>query len=223
MDPMMRAFEGEPKTKLENADKDPVISVEASYLSPEDAMGADAMAALAAWGGVLFSIWTMVQERQFTAGPVILFLAAIIGREFLALWLRDRMRRTVSIRFTETEFRMKHRDDWTGYNRRHPHRFVLIAHDKAQAEKDEHDYRRQKASANGAAIRLKRYYSDTSIIVFEYLGQRIDVAEVLGAKNATAILMRLNLCDEFMNGVASNRRQIPLSPAHEWGKITTLS
>lgn len=126
------------------------------------------------------------------------------------------------IRFTESSIAVKPGSmmnpdpEWKVFDSRLPHRFIRISHDRAQYEKDEHDFRRRTAPA----ARLTRYYSDAFIVVLEQLGQRHDIAEVMGAKRADEILARLALCDEYMRGVVNERQRLPMRPEDQWSGTT---
>ncbi len=93
---------------------------------------------------------------------------------------------------------------------------MRVEHDRAQLERDEHQYQKQ----NSPAVRLTRYYSDAYIVVLEQLGQRYDIAEVMSERRADEILARLTLCDEYMKGIVNNRKRIPMRPEDQWAGQT---
>lgn len=220
MSTIHRAFEGEPRTELVEINGQAVITVTAEHLSPTKLQEADEKARDWSWGLMASSLFYIFNEPQMAAGLSVLFGAALLGRIPLQMFFRETSRQTTTVRFTENNFEMMNGGVWTAYDRNHPHRFILLEHDQTRAENDELEYQRQRASLNGQARRMRRYFSDSCIVAFEYLGQRLDIAEVQGRKRAGAFVARLTLCDEYMNGLASSRRRIPLTPADEWREQT---
>jgi hypothetical protein len=210
-----RAFEGEPKTELAYFNGQPFITVMAEHLSPAKVQDADARAKDWSWAIMGVSIIYAFVDYQYLAGCGVLFALGAMSRMPLQEVFRENSRQTTTVRFSEHAFEMMNGGVWTAYDRHHPHRFIVLEHDKARAENDELEYQRQCATLNNQPKRIQRYYSDSYIVAFEYLGQRLDIAEVQGRKKANAFVARLTLCDEFMDGLANSRR-IPLQPADEW-------
>ena len=63
-----------------------------------------------------------------------------------------------------------------------------------------------------------RYYGDSFHVVFEYLGQRNDIATVYGHKDASAIVNRLKACDKRLNQLAGMGDEAALDPDDQWNK-----
>ena len=120
--------------------------------------------------------------------------------------------------FTEKTFSILRGNRWETFDRQLPHRFVLLPHDKTQAERDQHEYDQKKASLSGHAIMPVRYYGNSFIVCFEYLGQRNDILEVFGPKEAQAILTRLNACDSVMDAQSKKGSGTTFDPSDEWAK-----
>jgi hypothetical protein len=218
MDQFTAAFKDGPKTEINAANGQVSVTVEARHLRPEDAMGADFLGVLGVFALVGIAIWIAFETREIVPVPVILFLAGLFCREYFQKSLREAMQVTATLCMTEDTIFLKPAPlwkpvtEWERFDRRHPHRFVLLAHDRAQEELDQHEYKRRTSPET----RNTRYYSDSWIVVLEYLGQRHDVCEVMGARQAKAILARLTLCDEYMNGVVNFRKRLPMTPADQW-------
>lgn len=218
MNPLMKAFEGEPKTEITNQNGATVITVSAKHIRPRDARANDDAAILFGFGAVGVAIWIAVAMQGITPEAIMTACAGLFGRPLLQMSYREWGHVTTNLQFTE-EFIFIQRapvwfetPQWEKFDRRSPHRFVVLEHEKAREEKDEIEYR----ARNNPGKRVARYYTDSYFVVLEYLGQRVDLVEVMGARRARAILERLVLCDEYMNGVVSARQRLPLRPQDEW-------
>ncbi len=117
---------------------------------------------------------------------------------------------------TIDQFKLLSWRGWQSYDRKLPHRFVLVPHDKTQVEKDAHDLAVRLGQARGQVVAPKRYYTDSYHLSFEYLGQRNDVLTVYGHKEALEILARLKACDEILDAEARMGEGIALSPDDQW-------
>ncbi len=214
----IKAFEGEPATTLTHENGRAVITVTMRHLRPDDAAGADMMGTVLACGAVGLAGWIAYEMMEITAASIALFVGGIVGRPLLQPRLRAMGRVTAAVKFTEERIFFQKAPDliaaspWREFDRRHPHRFVLVEHDNAQAEKDRIEYDQR----NNPGRRVARYYTTSWFVVLEYMGQRYDLAEVMGQREATAILDRLNLCDQYMNGVVSARQRLPMRAEDEW-------
>lgn len=146
----------------------------------------------------------------FALMPLLTF--DMFQRGYAGLFARRR-----EVRFTETTFAVRKGRQWETFDRRLQHRFAILPHDRSQEERDEHEHAKQKASLGGRAIMPKRYYANSFHVVFEYLGQRHDIMEVYGPREAHTILTRLIACDSIMDAQMKNGRGMALAPADEWG------
>lgn len=222
MNPLLEAIKDGPKTTLGTENGQVVMTVEARHVKPFDAKIADIGGTLTAFGAVIAATWMGLVIEDFTIPAAALFLGGICGRTYLQRDARKEMEATTTIRFTENGIAVKPGSIWTpdtqwkSFDSRLPHRFVRLNHDRAQYEKDEHEYQR----LNAPAVRVTRYYSDSFIVVLEQLGQRHDIAEVMGARRADEILARLTLCDEYMKGLVNERQRLPMRPEDQWSGQT---
>jgi hypothetical protein len=80
------------------------------------------------------------------------------------------------------------------YSLDYPHSFELLTHENALEEEAEQE-ERYRTERNPR--RLRRFWRDSYHIVFRYMNQRIDLAEVYGQKDAEQLLMRLQLLAWF--------------------------
>lgn len=219
MTSVLQALEGEPKTEMLSINGRTVINVEITHLPPAMAQDADGCAWLGACLLFLAPFGIGYVEQDFTALMGMLWAASTCAYHPLRYWCREAARETAKVRFTEKTFEMNWKDNWRTFDRDHSHRFILLEHDKARDENDELDFKRQQASANGQAQRVTRYFSNAYIVALEYLGQRFDIAEVMGRKEATAIVARLTLCDEMMKSLVNSRPSVVLKPEDEWDEL----
>jgi hypothetical protein len=212
-------FDGAPITReVTGDDGRPELHITACPPTPASVRYGDIMGTVHAlfWAGIgLYSLprqdYPLLGGALFVAGP-------LLAHGWLCRLFADELAVTTHIRFTEDSFSMKRgKEDWQVFDRRHPHRFVLLPHDRAQEEKDRHEYEKAKASIGRRAVMPRRYYTNAFHVVFEYLGQRHDILEVHGPKEAQAILTRLLTCDSLMEAQANKGKGVPLTPADEWG------
>ena len=219
MTSVLQALEGEPKTEMVKVKGRTIINVEIKHLPPALAQDADE----AAWCGVFlmflapFGIGYLAQE--FTPIMGALWLASICAYHPIRACFREVSHETPKVQFTEKTIEMSWQGKWRAFDRDHSHRFILLEHDKTKAENDELDFKRQYASKNGQVRRVTRYFSNAYVVAFEYLGQRFDIVEVMGRKEATAIVARLTLCDEMMKSLVSTRPNVVLKPEDEWDEL----
>lgn len=221
MNELAKVFEGEPRTEVVTKGGRTTITVSVRHLRPFEAEGADAVAILLGFGAVGLSGWITYESMEITVPAVALFLGALCGRPFTQKKLREAGQVTATVRFTEDSIHLQKvrkapswevEDGWHQFNRSHEHRFVLYPHDKARTEKDEIDY--QLRTKPG--MRVTRYYGESWYVALEYLGQRFDIAEVMGKRRADAILDRLTFCDKYMDSLADARKGLSLRPQDEW-------
>lgn len=160
------------------------------------------------------------QFEVFVGDPHWLWGLALIG-PWLAhplIWrlYRVLLRKETEIIITPEEFRFRSWKGWRTYDRQLPHKFALIPHDKARAEKEAHDLETRREQARGQFVSKTRYYGESYHLSFEYLGQRNDVLTIHGRKEALAVLARLKACDEVMDAEARMGDGIALDPEDQW-------
>lgn len=222
MNPIDEVLKDGPKTTVTTENGQVVMTVEAQHLTPFEAKTADIEATLLAWGAVIGAAWLGITEPDAAGLATVLGLGGMCGRTYLQRYARKHSDQTTTVRFTETGIGVlppslwPPNQQWKCFDSRLPHRFFRVEHDRAQQERDEHQYQRQ----NSPGVRLTRYYSDAYIVVLEQLGQRYDIAEVMSERRADEILARLTLCDEYMKGIVNNRKRIPMRPEDQWAGQT---
>lgn len=221
MKDLVKLFEGEPKTALTTEGGLTVITVAVRHLRPFEAECADDTAVVLGMAAVGVAGWITYSAMEVTASAVALFLGALCGRPFTQMKLRRAFQVTSTVRFTEDSILLQRvqkapswevEEGWRQFSRVHDHRFVLYQHDRAQAEKDEIDYQIRKSPRT----RVARYFGESWYVALEYLGQRFDIAEVMGKRRADAILDRLTFCDKYMDSLVDVRKGLSIRPQDEW-------
>ena len=144
------------------------------------------------------------------------FFGPLLAYPLLNWFWRLFLYKETQLVMTTDKFKFLSWKGWQSYDRKLPHRFALVLHDKTQDEKDAHDLAVRQGQAHGQVIAPKRYYTDSYHLSFEYLGQRNDVLTVYGHKEALEILARLKACDEILDGVARMGDGIALDPEDQW-------
>ncbi len=212
-------FTGKPRTWALSRGKGKASGyrIKAAFLTPLRARIADNTAILAALCIGLYGCARALSlpTGQFEHLALALVYALISYPAGLGL-LRWLLRKTRHIEITPDEVRISGSLGWKTYDRRIKHRFHLLPHDKARAERDRHDYLARKGQTKRSIRRLKKYYQESWHVVFEYLGQRVDIADVYGLPPARAILARLKACDEIMDGKPGTGLGRVLTPEDEW-------
>ncbi|MDE3767584.1 hypothetical protein [Sinorhizobium meliloti] len=210
-------FEGEPQTsQIEDDNGKPAFVIRARELTANRARLADGLSILS-----ILCCWAFGADKymQEPLGSVQIAMFAVIPVLLLPLWRKlwrwDNKKET-QIVLSETALAFRTGKHWNQFDRQLPHRFVLLPHDKAQAERDQNEYDQKKASFSGKAIMPVRYYGNSFIVCFEYLGQRNDILEVFGPKEAQAILTRLNACDSVMDAQSKKGSGTTFDPSDEW-------
>lgn len=222
MNPLEEVLKDGPKTTIATENNQVVITVEARHLKPLDAKIADVEGSLAAWGVVIGATWMGLTVEDAAVMASVLGLGGVVGRRSLQRYARQHSEEVTTVRFTETGIGVLQPPsglrpaEWKYFDSRLQHRFVRLTHDWAQDEMDKHAYQNQ----NSPGARRTRYYSDAYFVVLEQLGQRYDIAEVMGERRADEILARLTLCDEYMKGVVNERKRIPMRPEDQWSVQT---
>lgn len=220
-------FDGEPKTIQETDENGgAVLYVAAKALTADAAQAVEVLVLLSMvylWGLGAHMLW----HEPFDAVNIAVFAIAPFLFRSLLRWLwRNPLKRTTTVCFTDKTFSVRRGDRWEIFDRQLSHRFVLLPHDRTQEERDQHEFEKQKASIARTAFMPVRYYGNAFIVCFEYLGQRNDILEVFGPKEAQMILTRFNACDSVMDAQLKKGKSTSFEPADEWaeqpGDIRTL-
>lgn len=102
------------------------------------------------------------------------------------------------------------------FDRTLPSRFVLRAHDRAEAERDRHQHLQEKARLKGKARKPRKYYQVSHILSLEHVGEAHDIMPIHGERAAKNILARLNAVMAQMDGAARSGKGVSITPQDEW-------
>ena len=119
------------------------------------------------------------------------------------------------MRFTDESFRVFGLRGGK-FDRQLPHSFQLLPHDKRDEEKEQLELKTLNARRQGKLKRPESYYGKSFHLVFEYLGERFDIAEIYGGREAKRARDRLAAIDEVMDAYAHGGGGTPLNPHDEW-------
>lgn len=221
MSDVIKAFKGGPETVFSQEDGGQVITVTAKHLRPSDVQNNDAACTIIGWGGVILAGYLASQGAG--EGALWSLGAGILFGTVMKVWHRQDGHEKTTIRFTEKQIQIQRppkfieKVECETFDRRLPHRFMVVEHDRAREERDDIEF----SIRTHPGKRIVRYYTDAWIVVLEYLGQRFDIAEVMGARDARAIMERLALCDEYMNALHGTGSRVAVEPAQEWSPPTS--
>ncbi|MEW8051145.1 MAG: hypothetical protein AB2809_12275 [Candidatus Thiodiazotropha sp.] len=217
---MISPFEGEPVTVTRTApDGAPEIAVTIDALTPEGAKLIDDLNAFCPMALSGLYLWAVL-PTNFN-NPYLLaagFITVVIVAVMLLTYLRGLLTVTTMVVFKPAAFRVYRGGAWDVYDRSLTHRFLMMKHDSAREERQSHELRVRRAQAQGRIISPRRYYDDSFHIVFEYLGQRIDIATVYDQKRAMAVAARLKACDKLMDTKGLGDGEV-MSPDEQWGEV----
>lgn len=194
---------------------DPLVTVHLREFTPLRLKWAEGLSVIAAIAfGALdgYALHTLG-----VTGPALLIAWALIFMVggYLAMgFIHRKLLKKTELVFTPQEFRVITRTGWDIYDRRLSHRFRMEKHDKARQEREKHELKIRRAQMHGNVIAPSRYYDDSYHIVFEYMGQRFDIATVHHDKRAERIVAHLRYCDEKMNAISN------MSPNEQWDEVS---
>lgn len=124
-------------------------------------------------------------------------------------WGRVIFGKTTIIEFMPERIRIKGYTGFKNYDRTLPHEFDYRIHEKAEQEHEQEIEKRRDAAKKGKELNAEKYFRQSFHVILRYAGQRVDVADIFGRKQAEALLVRLQLLDQFMDAA----RGEPGSPA----------
>lgn len=211
-------FHGEPRTEqFTDENGNTAFHVTPKALTPLRVKLAEFLALMSCLGLALggFNALTQAQHPADWLWWLVLLGPWLAYPLLNRLW-RLNLRKETRIVLTIDQFKFMSWKGWRKFDRKLPHRFALILHDKTQAEKDAHELAVREGQARGQVIAPKRYYTDSYHLSFEYIGQRNDVLSVYGHKEALAILARLKACDDILDAEARMGDGISLDPEDQW-------
>ena len=193
------------------------FSIYPRELTPLRAKVADRLAPLSA----VVMAWEGFLIVDAIPAPADWFYWAAIGGSLLALPLlkltyRFLLKRRWLMVPTPDQFKLLTWHGWRIFDRRMPHKFALLPHDKTQLEKEKIEQQLRKGKGYGKTYSQLCYYGDAFHLSYEYLGQRNDIATIFGQKQAIALAARLKACDDVMDAQAKMGDGTPLSPDDQW-------
>jgi hypothetical protein len=211
-------FEGDPHTEqVIGPDGAMSFKITTMTLSPMRARIVDIIAGAVVGYMILIGIAVTIQQND-PWGLVFFCGGAVVLRRLIRRWIAEEFEARTVLTFTADSFTVRRgrsgRQD--SFDRQHSHRFSLIQHDRAPEEQRQHEHEQREDQMKRRVVWRKPYYQDSYIVSFDYLGQRNDLMEVYGRKDALAILARLKACDEVMEAQSRKGKGTPLSPAQEW-------
>lgn len=211
---------GLPRT-VESRDKagNPVFTIRPRELTParaktaDDARGGIALAAVIGWVYGLYLGWQGPWEPLAVSAGLMFAIYLVLTH-----LIRACLHATTTIEMSTGAISVRRWYGWKHYDRNVEHRFALLAHDRAQAERQDLDYDIRSAAGNGRAIRKTAYYGESFHVVLAYAGHRVDLLSVYGQKPAAAIIARLQFCDRRLNEAVKMGGGINSSPQDEWNE-----
>lgn len=214
-------FEGEPRTWTKtDQNGQPIMLVRICEMTPERVPWADGLGDVFTLLLVGLSFYIL---QSLESVHLLVWAGGLIGPLFLRpclAWLFHwAMAKEKWVMFTPTEFRVQTLTGWRVYDRTLTHRFVMMKHDRTREERDRHEAKMRTAQRSGRIIQPKPVYGESFHIIFEYLGQRIDVATIYRQPRATAVAARLKACDKVMDTQNKMGEGEVLKPAEQWGNM----
>jgi len=212
-------FEGEPHTSSKTDENgNPTMHVRICEMTPGRVPWADGLAVFCTFILVAFSFYILQGTEP---AHFLIWLGGLIAPLFLHSWFAKYfykiMAKETLAMFTPKEFRVKTKSGWRTYDRTLTHRFVMLKHDKTREERERLELKIRREQRQGRDIQPKLIYGDSFHIIFEYLGQRIDVATIYNQTRATAVAARMKACDKVMDTANKMGEGEVLNPGEQWG------
>jgi len=215
---LKQLFKGKPYTRFKtNKAEEPSVTVTISELTPLGARIADGFAKALTWAGLAYTIH---DTMQLASADWKIWLAAIalpIVMYPLTRWsIRSSFKSTTTVSFDKNTFRIGHWPFAKKFDRQLHHSFKLLPHDKREEAKEKHQLKAMRQRSRGQFAEPEQYYSKSFNLIFEFLGERIDIAEIWGEREAARALERLNTIDNVINTETDSGAGYALSPDKEW-------
>jgi len=211
-------FKGQPKTSVKfNRNGDIRVDVLINELTPLRAKLADKSASLLTLAGLGYTLY----DTARTAGADwIMWIAAFaVPLAFYPLtkWsMRQQFKRQQRVRFTKEQFQMGSWPFAKRFDRQLDHSFTLPPHDKRDDEKEAIQMEVLRGRQRGKLVQPEKYYGKSFHLVFEHLGERFDITEIYGEREAKRALDRLKSIDQVIDSITGSGSGTPLSPENEW-------
>lgn len=214
----IQPFAGVPQTKLyRNKDGDPKFEVTIKELTPKGAKFADVFSSLTTWTGLGL---TLKQATELPDPNWAVWAGAIaipfVFKPLVKMMAKEQFKKTTKVSFTETAFTMPGFLKNTEFNRNLEHSFLLIPHDKKEIEQEKHELEKIRARQRGKLLRPTKYYGDSYHLVYAHLGERFDITDIYGEKEAKRALDRLVTIDSVIDAITNAGPGTPMNPTDEW-------
>lgn len=191
--------------------------IHAAHIGPVRAQIADVSAKLTSAGLCLLGF---VKGSRLPPGAELefaaMFMVPLIAWPLFGLAWRRVLRTTKVLEIRQDVFRINGLFGWTGYDRNLPHAFALLGHDRAENEAEQNDLKARRSAQKGRLRTFPKYFRQSRHVVFVYVGQRIDIADVYGLKDARALQTRLAACDAFMDALRGPGDGPASDPDEDW-------
>ena len=213
---------GNPQTfEATGPDGLPSFHIRLKTLTPERARLAHGAAKSASFLFLILSAYTLWITRARVGVPEgVVALLLVLA----ATWLLPRLAEIAlcesrEIVMTAYTIAVRRGRSWVRYNRLLEHRFALKEHDLMAWERREIEYQVRDASTRGKAANPAVYFGESIHVVLVYAGHRQDLLTVWGRTTASAIVERLQHCDDCLNKALSMGGAAQ-TPADEWPEGT---
>lgn len=211
-------FKGQPKTTVRfSRDGDITVDVTINELTPLRAKAADYVTT---WVTFLAICYTLYDTARLPNPDWTTWLAAIVIPLIfypLTKWsARSFFKKQQRVRFTQDQFEIGSWPLGKKFDRQLQHSFTLPPHDKRADEKVALQLEVIRGRQRGKLVQPEQYYGKSFHLVFEYLGERFDIAEIYGEREAKRALDRLKSIDQVIESITGSGSGTPLSPENEW-------
>ncbi len=180
--------------------------VRARHMTPQRAKVTDTIGGLFNLAALGLAGWLFFGQKITEGRELLMVVGVIIGVCAVVWWTRRLwgllfLGKTTIVEFAPDAIGIKRMMRFRTYDRKLPHEFEFTIHDEAEREHEDAEEQRVKADREGKKELPKpeKYFRDSFHIILRYAGQRIDVADVFGKKQAEALLVRLQLLDKLMD------------------------
>ena len=205
--PHISPLAGKPRTRVrENAAGAAGFHITPRVLTPFRAKAADN---LHLW---LCVLWLMFCAVACATNPkpllwalgesAAMFVVAYFLLRIVIVWA---FRAKTEIRLDADAVKVRRWLWWRSFERSQVCGFALLQHDAAEDERLQHEFEKQEAAQKGKVAKPTPYYLRSFHVVMVYAGQRVDLLSVYGQKEASAIVARLQLCNQKLDEAAGVR------------------
>lgn len=199
-------LEGYPQTsETKGPDGLPSFRISLRTLSPERARLAHFTGQAASLLFLIWSAYGLWAARAQVGVPecVVALLLVFVAARLLPFLAEIALRKSGEIVMSASAVAVRRGRGWAHYNRLLEHRFVLKEHDLTAWERREIEYQVRDAGTSREAVNPTVYFGESAHVVLVYAGHRQDLLTVWGRATASAIVERLQYCDDCLNKALS--------------------